>query len=43
MVDYPDLTHFGPLQAPDRLADDVAMFMLGIALVVATIKLQSSE
>lgn len=29
VVDYPDLTHFGPLQAPDRLADDVAMFMLG--------------
>jgi pimeloyl-ACP methyl ester carboxylesterase len=28
VVDYPDLTHLGPLQAPDRLAADVAAFML---------------
>ena len=29
LVDYPDLTHFGPLQEPDRLAVDVALFFLG--------------
>lgn len=28
VVDYPDLTHFGPLQAPDALAEDVAAFFL---------------
>ena len=28
VVDYPDLDHLGPLQAPDRLAADVAAFML---------------
>ncbi|MCP3989930.1 MAG: alpha/beta hydrolase [Actinomycetia bacterium] len=27
-VEYQDLSHFGPLQAPDRLAADVAAFML---------------
>ena len=27
LVDYPDLTHFGPLQEPDRLAVDVACFL----------------
>ncbi len=26
-VEYQDLSHFGPLQAPDRLAIDVAAFM----------------
>ncbi len=29
LVNYPDLTHFGPLQEPDRLAVDVALFFLG--------------
>lgn len=28
LVSYPDLTHFGPLQEPDRLAVDVASFFL---------------
>ncbi len=27
LVSYPDLTHFGPLQEPDRLAVDIARFM----------------
>lgn len=27
LVEYPDLTHFGPLQEPDRLAVDVACFL----------------
>ncbi len=29
LVSYPDLTHFGPLQEPDRLAVDVARFFAG--------------
>ncbi|MDH4362722.1 MAG: alpha/beta hydrolase [Acidimicrobiia bacterium] len=29
LVNYPDLTHFGPLQEPDRLAVDVALFFQG--------------
>lgn len=29
VVDYPDLTHFGPLQEPDRLGADVALFFAG--------------
>jgi pimeloyl-ACP methyl ester carboxylesterase len=28
LVNYPDLTHFGPLQEPDRLAVDVALYFL---------------
>lgn len=27
LISYPDLTHFGPLQEPDRLAVDIARFM----------------
>jgi hypothetical protein len=27
LVSYPDLTHFGPLQEPDRLAVDVGRFL----------------
>lgn len=29
LVSYPDLTHFGPLQEPNRLAVDVARFFAG--------------
>ena len=28
VVNYPDLNHFGPLQQPDRLAQDIARFFL---------------
>ena len=28
LVTYPDLTHFGPLQEPDRLAVDVSLFFM---------------
>jgi pimeloyl-ACP methyl ester carboxylesterase len=27
LIDYPDLTHFGPLQAPDRLAVDIGRWL----------------
>ncbi|MGF1596556.1 MAG: alpha/beta fold hydrolase [Acidimicrobiales bacterium] len=29
VVEYPDLTHFGPLEEPDRLAVDVERFFMG--------------